>query len=35
MTRGADMVAGCFAGRDYIEGRKVIMEMRKPVLAGS
>lgn len=30
----ADLVARCFASRDYIEGRNAFMEKRKPVFTG-
>lgn len=35
MTRIAEMVAECFASRDYVEGRTAFMEKRKPVFTGS
>jgi enoyl-CoA hydratase/carnithine racemase len=35
MKRCADLVAQCFASRDYIEGRNAFMEKRKPVFTGT
>jgi len=35
MTRCSDLVAQCFASKDYIEGRQAFMEKRKPVFTGS
>jgi enoyl-CoA hydratase/carnithine racemase len=35
MKRCSDLVAQCFASRDYIEGRQAFMEKRKPVFTGS
>ncbi len=35
MQRCADLVAQCFASKDYIEGRQAFMEKRKPVFTGS
>jgi len=35
MKRCAELVAQCFASKDYIEGRTAFMEKRKPVFTGS
>ncbi len=35
MKRCSDVVAQCFASKDYIEGRQAFMEKRKPVFTGS
>lgn len=35
VARITEMVAECFASRDYIEGRAGFMEKRKPVFTGS
>jgi enoyl-CoA hydratase len=35
MKRVADLVSGCFASQDYVEGRRAFMEKRKPVFTGS
>jgi len=35
MKRCSDLVAQCFASKDYIEGRQAFMEKRKPVFTGS
>jgi enoyl-CoA hydratase/carnithine racemase len=35
IERCADMVAKCFASRDYVEGREAFMEKRKPAFTGS
>jgi enoyl-CoA hydratase/carnithine racemase len=34
MDRCADVVARCYASRDYVEGRTAFMEKRKPVFTG-
>lgn len=34
LKRAADMVAQCFASKDYVEGRTAFMEKRKPVFTG-
>jgi enoyl-CoA hydratase len=35
LKRCSDMVAACFASKDYVEGRQAFMEKRKPVFTGS
>jgi enoyl-CoA hydratase/carnithine racemase len=35
IKRCSELVAQCFASRDYIEGRQAFMEKRKPVFTGS
>jgi len=35
LARCADMVKGCFASKDYIEGRRAFMEKRKPAFTGA
>jgi enoyl-CoA hydratase len=35
MQKCADLVAQCFASKDYIEGRKAFMKKRKPAFTGS
>jgi enoyl-CoA hydratase/carnithine racemase len=35
MQRCDELVAQCFASRDYVEGRTAFMEKRKPVFTGS
>jgi enoyl-CoA hydratase len=35
LKRSSELVAQCFASRDYVEGRQAFMEKRKPVFTGS
>jgi len=35
LKRGSELVAQCFASKDYVEGRTAFMEKRKPVFTGS
>ena len=35
LTRCADLVKGCFASKDFIEGRTAFMEKRKPAFTGT
>ena len=35
LERASELVAQCFASRDYVEGRTAFMEKRKPVFTGS
>jgi enoyl-CoA hydratase/carnithine racemase len=35
IKRCSELVAQCFASKDYIEGRQAFMEKRKPVFTGS
>ena len=35
LKRAADLVAQCFASKDYVEGRTAFMEKRKPAFTGS
>jgi enoyl-CoA hydratase len=35
LQRCADLVAQCFASKDYTEGRTAFMEKRKPVFTGT
>jgi enoyl-CoA hydratase len=35
MQKCADLVAACFASKDYIEGRNAFMDKRKPAFTGS
>ena len=35
LKRSAELVAQCFASKDYVEGRTAFMEKRKPVFTGS
>jgi enoyl-CoA hydratase len=35
LARCADLVKGCFASKDFIEGRRAFMEKRKPAFTGT
>ena len=35
IKRCSELVAECFASKDYIEGRQAFMQKRKPVFTGS
>ena len=35
LARCADLVKGCFASKDFIEGRRAFMEKRKPAFTGA
>jgi enoyl-CoA hydratase/carnithine racemase len=35
LKRCSELVAECFASKDYIEGRQAFMEKRKPIFTGS
>ena len=35
LKHASELVAQCFASKDYIEGRQAFMEKRKPVFTGS